>query len=259
MRPRGGRQGENMSKRARVAFSVGGSAVLAVAAMWLWTPNEGARPAEASSSSDPSRLAIQRQFARLPLSFEPNIGQSDPRVEFLARGPGYTMFLTPNETVFRLLAPGAAGTQEHAGSTAVRMSMVGGNPAPALEGLSPQTTTSNYFTGSPRKEWKTEVTHFEKVHYSDVYPGIDVVYYGNQDTFEYDFVVAPGADPAKILLAFDGIGDLRVDDAGNLLIGTPHGDLVQKKPVVYQEKQGRREPVQGRYELVADNRIAFAL
>src|SRR5690606_25562669 len=59
--------------------------------------------------------------------------------------------------------------------------------------------------------------------------------------------------------AFDGIGDLRVDDAGNLLIGTPHGDLVQKKPVVYQEKQGRREPVQGRYELVADNRIAFAL
>ena len=103
------------------------------------------------------------------------------------------------------------------------------------------------------------MARYGKVNYQDVYPGVDLVYYGNQRELEYDFVVAPGRDPAQIALEFAGMESLRLDATGNLVLRTALGDVVQRKPVVYQEVGGKRRPVEGAYRLLADNRVGFAI
>src|SRR4030095_7152525 len=99
--------------------------------------------------------------------------------------------------------------------------------------------------GNNRREWRTGVRSYAEVEYRGVYPGVDVVYYGNQRQLEFDFVVSPGARPRAIALAFDGSTDLKMDLQGNLLVGTSAGTLVQHAPVIYQDKSGRRSTIRG--------------
>src|SRR5262245_18044666 len=171
--------------------------------------------------------AIQAQIAaaygQVPLHFEANQGQADSQAQFVARGSGYALSLTPNAAVLGL---GASPATEDA----VRLEFVGGNPDAAGVGLGPLPGASNYYVGNDPSQWLTGVPTFARVQYQEVYPGINVVYYGNQQQLEYDFVVAPGADPGAIGLAVQGAAGLALDAQGNLLVHTTGGDLVEHAP-----------------------------
>ena len=216
-----------------------------------------------ASKPDPSTPArALASYGKLPLSFEANAGQTDQRVKFLSRGSGYTLFLTSNEAVLALrqTASGKPKAQkadralqrqvptsnsESRTSAILRMKLVGANPAAEISGLEQLPGTSNYFIGNDPKKWRTAVPNYARVRYQDVYPGVDLVYYGNQRQLEYDFVVAPGADPRAIKLDFTGtVGEpakrlnrasfLRIDHNGDLVMSLNGREVGFQKPTAYQ-------------------------
>ena len=189
-------------------------------------------------------------YAKLPLSFEENRGQSDARVKFLSHGSDYSILLAPSEVLLNLQSAGQA-------RSTVRMGFPGANSSPVMAGGERQSAISSYFIGNDPAKWVTGAPNFARVHYGELYPGIDLVFYGRQGQLEYDFVVAPGADPRAIRLAFDGVDGMRVDGAGDLVVSTAAGQMRQHKPIVYQESGGVRHAIDGRYVLEPHNRIAF--
>lgn len=189
-------------------------------------------------------------YAQIPMAFERNAGQTDAEVAFLARGPGYGLFLTPTEAVLSLYS-------RQLDPTVVRMSLPGANREPVIEGVGLQPGKSHYYTGDSPDGWQRGVERYDRVHYRDVYPGIDLVYYGKQQQLEYDFIVAPGRDPQRIAVDFSGIDSMRLDADGNLILETPAGSITQHKPVLYQEIDGRKRPVEGGYRLLGGNRVGF--
>jgi hypothetical protein len=281
-------------------------------------------------------------YARLPLSFEANQGQTDPRAKFISRGRGYTLFLTGDEAVLSLRSQKSGVRSQESGSrsskleignwrlpsrnsmgnsllpppdsilplseprvashesqvpssSVLRMKLAGANPAVQVTGLDGLPGKSNYFIGNDPKKWRTNVPTYAKVRYEGVYPGIDLVYYGNQRQLEYDFIVAPGADPDAIQLALEtgnskiktgnsesagpksgttNFESVRIDTNGDLVIPTGEGEVRFHKPVVYQELSAvgsqqsaagddhqspiiNRQSVEGRFVLVAENRVGF--
>ena len=170
---------------------------------------------------------VQSDYGKLPLSFEANVGQTDEQVKFLSRGRGYALFLTSNEAVIALEKPASQSRrpkglfgpkvvepQKEAGATSavLRMQLVAANWTRRVVGAEELPGKANYFIGKDPSKWRTSVPTYAKVKYEGVYPGVDLVYYGNQGQLEYDFVVAPGADPNSIQLKFRGAGKLRVDN-----------------------------------------------
>ncbi len=213
-----------------------------------------------------------RPYGRLPLAFETNRGQTDSQVQFLARGAGYQVFLTRSEAVLAFSAPAATESRPPAGvpttrpkappvsdmkQTFVRMALEGANPDPHGVGLEQLPGKVNYLRGNDPGEWQTNVPMYAKVRYEAVYPGIDLVYYGHSRQLEYDFVVAPGADPDTITLSFDSAGSVDLDAAGDLLLTTAAGPVRFQKPIVYQERDGSRQSVAGGYVRKGTNRIGF--
>jgi hypothetical protein len=214
-------------------------------------------PVQQRDSLAPGPRALDDPFAAVRLHFEVNHGQTDPRVKFLARGAGYTLFLTPSEAVWSLERPvpqseNPAGINDRQrasiGRPAVlRMSLVGGESSPLVEGFEPLPGRVNYFKGSDPGRWQRNVPTYGRVRYHGVYPGIDVEYYGNERALEYDFVVAPGADPSRIRMAFNGASEVTVGPTGDLSVLTEHGEVRLKKPFIFQERNGRREEIHGGY------------
>src|SRR6266851_6054794 len=181
-----------------------------------------------ASLTHPSAASLPSgQVFGLPMQFEKNAGQTDRQVEFLAHGPGYTLFLTPTQAVFSLssLKSSAAGEKRgghhagHPGGEAVtlEMALLGANPHPPVEGLEELPGKASYFLGNKPENWHVGVPTFAKVKYHQVYPGIDLVYYGNQRQLEYDFIVAPRADAKRIALKIDGAEQLEVNSQGDLV------------------------------------------
>ncbi len=230
-----------------------------------------------SPQSAPRTTAqVREAYGQIPLSFEANHGQTDESVNFVARGAGYTLFLTPTEAVFGLRSadagwrnekavdsknPQAASHKPPSGEAAsrippsktLRMKLVGADPLAEVEGADELEGKVNYFNGNDPAKWHANVPTFERVRYTEVYPGIDVVYYGNQRQLEYDFVVAPGRDARAVSLKFEGADKVEVDEGGDLLL-TVDGEIVrQSKPVVYQEAAGggARRMVEGGYAVGA--------
>jgi Calx-beta domain/Carboxypeptidase regulatory-like domain/Beta-propeller repeat len=208
-----------------------------------------------------SRRAIEA-YGKLPLSFEVNTGQTDARVKFLSRGAGYNLFLTSTEAVLSLERSrgardthGRGGNDSQAKTDVLRMKLVGANPAPKLEGSDELPGKSNYFIGNDPKSWRVNVSNFGRVHYRGIYPGVDVVYYGNQRQLENDFVVAPGVDPKVINLTFDGAKKISTDAAGNLVLETAGGKVQLQKPVAYQEVDGSRHEIGVRYDVLDPARL----
>ncbi len=206
-------------------------------------------------------------YGRLPLSFEPNVGQFDPEVRYVSRGGGYTLLLTDSEAVMvlrhrsqRPLGGPArrAERPEKAEQAVVRMKLVGARPA-RWRALEKQAGISNYFIGNDPATWRTGVPNYGRVQARGVYRGIDLVCYGNRRQLEYDLVVEPGADPREVQLAWEGAGSLRLNAEGDLLLATPLGDVVQKRPRVYQSLGGRRVEVASKYALTGGNRVRFEL
>ena len=225
------------------------------------TPTRVATAAPAAAD----KSAILERYGRIPLYFEKNSGQTDARVQYLARGAGYALFLTPDEAVFSLhKAAGQSAAPEKSGNTVVRARLVGATKNAEVVAEDRLPGKSNYIIGNDQTKWRTDIAQFAKVHYEGVYPGVDLVYYGNQQQLEYDFIVAPNADPKAIRLAYSGTSRLRLDRRGDLHIGSDSGELVQHKPVIYQTRDGKREPVEGRFKLIRsattnNTEVAFAL
>ena len=208
-------------------------------------------------------------YSNLPLRFEANQGQTNNQVRFLSRGPGYALFLTPTETVLSLAKPTPAAEAEDIGldlaqpieavgdRTAIRIKPVGANATPRIVGLDELPGKSNCYSGNDPQDWRTGIATYAKVEYEDVYPGIDLAFYGSDRQLEYDFVVSPGADPQAIALRFEGADSLEIDSEGDLVLHTGDGRLIQKKPFIYQEINGVKQVVSGDYKLVDTNEVAF--
>ena len=181
------------------------------------------------------------------LQFEANLGQTDCDVEFLARSAAHTVFLTRSEVVLAF-----AG-----GVVPVRLRLVGANPQTELRGLEPLPGKVAYYRGHDPSSWQEDVPLFAKVQYAAVYPGVDLVYYGNDRQFECDFVVAPGARPDAVRLALDGVEKAELDAQGNLVLKTAAGRLAWNKPHVYQEVDGQRQPIAGEFVLHGEREVGF--
>lgn len=232
-------------------------------------------PPAANGANEQERAAAH---GALPLNFEFNQGQTHQRVKFLARTEGYILFLTTTEAVIALENPAThrkgkvnhdAGDRSNdfdniekrgrAPRSIIRLKLAGANPAPLIEGLDQSSTNSNYFTGADPTRWHTNVANYARVRYAEVYPGIDMIYYGDQRRLEYDFVVAPGANPDSIQMSFRGVEDFEITRLGDLLLHTPVGDLVQSRPIAYQEANGVREQVSIDYAPNGLHRVGFQL
>src|SRR5258706_10172304 len=195
---------------------------------------------------------VSESYGKLPLQFEANRGQTHKDVRFLSRGAGYSLYLTAGEAVLVLSEPDAdatrdargtqarSGAKAHGKSVALRMSLVGAARKPVVTGVDELPGKANYFIGKDRSKWRTNVPTYAKVQYKTLYHSTDLVYYGNQRQLEYDFVVAPGADPKKIVLGFKGADKLEIDVEGNLVLRTAGADLRQHKPIIYQQIDGVR-------------------
>jgi hypothetical protein len=203
------------------------------------------------------------KFIRPPLRFEVNDGQTDPKVRFTARGTDGIAFLTSEGTVFQISRAVATnpGSFEY---SFIGLKPIGANPNPRVVGMDRLPGVTNYFLGNDKREWRTNVAGYAKVKYEGVYRGIDLLYYGNSDgALEYDFVVAPGADPNQIALSIEGSQDAKLDSSGNLIISAPTGDIHQPPPRIYQDIKGKRRTIAGRYRMGrtenGSRRITFAL
>jgi len=260
-----------------------------------------------------SQTQLLKTYGKLPLSFEANQGQADSQVQFLARGGGYTLFLTSREAVLSLHGSKASATPKpklaealqtrhplwsaasvklgilqlkdgptlfrqgetrnllHSQlpsspvglepSAVLRMKLVGANPLPRVAGLNKLPGKSNYFLSKDRKKWRTNVPIYAKVKYDSVYPGVDLVYYGNQGQLEYDFVVGPGADPRAIKFGIQGATNVAIDASGDLVAELDGQEMRLHKPLVYQpEKRNSKlswHNIEGNYVLTGDNQVGF--
>ena len=197
-------------------------------------------------------LHIASIYGQLPLSFEPNQGQTDPQVKFLARGGGYGLYLTGSQAVLALRA-----SAEH--KSTIRMSLEHSNSGPVVDVQEELPGKSNYFIGNDPAKWHRNIPQFSRVRYHDVYPGIDLVYYGRQGKLEYDFEVSPGADPKQIALQFQGSPRLTLTGAGDLSIATVAGNVELQAPRVYQQIGNEDRSVTGKFVLLSDNGVAFEI
>ena len=213
-----------------------------------------------------AKTRLVENFGMLPLSFEANRGQTDKKVQFISRGQGYGLFLTPAEAVLSLhkaesvktktgtssgqalpVAPGKVVQSSPDQVTTLRMKLVGGNPNPQIKGLDELPGKVNYFRGKDPNQWRTNIPIYAKAKYEKIYPGIDLIYYGNQRQLEYDFIVAPGADPKAVQLSFEGAKKLIIDAQGDLVLQTAGGDVRLHKPLAYQTVDGQRRAVDVRF------------
>ena len=232
-------------------------AVLVVGIVCLLTSFAGeiSEKTAARSADATTRARIAQSFGNLPLSFEINKGQVEQAVKFLSRGPGYVLFLTPAEAVLALHKP-RNESQVREGSV-LRLKMIGTNSAPGVEGQDELLGKVNYFIGNNPDKWRSDIPTYRKVHYKEIYPGVDMVYYGNQGQLEYDFVVAPGANPKVIKFRVEGPTRIRVDEEGNLQLALNDGEVRLHKPLIYQiAAEGERRDVKGAY-VVNGNEISF--
>ncbi len=238
------------------------------------TPSPAPPSVTAVTSTVPSSTTTP--LGGLPLQFEANAGQTDPRVQYLVRGGGYTLFLTATEAVFALAASSpplhpadplspdpvtgrlptaTAGLTE----SVVAMRFLGANPAPHVVPLVPLSGTVSYLVGNDPQKWRTGIATAARVAYQGVYPGIDLTCYGTAGQLEYDWDIAPGAAPRLINFALDGAQGLSLDGQGNLVVGTGDGPLLQRPPVAYQDIGGQRHAVPVSYTLDPTGLVGFAL
>jgi hypothetical protein len=206
-------------------------------------------------------------YGKLPLTFEANHGQSNPEVKFLSRGSGYTAYLTAGGLTLALrpsqtgaTAVSSLPTPPVAGENAIlQFRLVGAAKNPAVVGEDLQPGVVNYFLGNDPSQWRTNVPTYGRVRYKNVYPGIDLVYYGNHRQLEYDFEIHPGSDPSRIQLEIQGANRVELDEFGDLALRTANGELHFQSPVVYQQIGTQRTPVGGAFIVKDATHVGFQL
>ena len=208
------------------------------------------------------------QIGRLPLTFEVNQGQTAPEVKFLTHGNGYTAFLTVNGFVLSLRPDESAMIADTPSSSkpaptssaTLHFSLIGAAPNSTIIGEDLRPGRVNYFIGNDETKWRTNVATYGNVRYKNVYPGIDLVYYGSHRQLEYDFEIQPTADPRRIQFAIQGASRVDVDGEGDLVIATASGDSVHfRSPLVYQVSNGQRVVIAGGYIVTDTSHVRFQL
>jgi hypothetical protein len=195
--------------------------------------------------------ATAQSALRPPLAFEANLGQTAPEVRFLGRSDGYAFFLTSTGAVLEL-------QRSRTERAVVRMTLAGASPSPAIGGEAELPGTVSYYRSDPPRR-VSGVPTYARVRYAGVYPGVDLVYHGHERRLEYDFIVAPGADPGRIALEFEGTERLTVDRRGDLVLATTAGELRQPRPLIYQEVDGARRAIPGDYVRLGPRRVGIRL
>jgi Bacterial Ig-like domain (group 3)/Beta-propeller repeat len=228
----------------------------------------------ASQTAPKAQSTILDDYGKLPLSFEANRGQTASHVKFLSRTSSFMLFLTGDEAVFalngrqtdtwkekiaRVSRTSPSGTIYPKAGGVLRMKLRNANPAAKVRGLDELAGRSNYFIGNDPKKWSARVPTFTRVKYEEIYSGIDLVYYGNQRQLEYDFIVAPGADPRRIAFAVSGAKRIRRDAQGGLVFEVGEEEVRWHQPLVYQEKNGARREIAANYVITNTNRVGFEL
>jgi Beta-propeller repeat len=228
----------------------------------------------------------QASYGKLPLNFEANWGQTDGHVKFLAHGSGYTVFLTAGQMVLRLKPSVAASSvatpvtgvalnqnlvnegsarfptftpNEKVTPSLIQINLLGANRNPEIAGENPRPGKVNYFVGNDPKKWRTNIPVYKQVRYKNVYPGIDMLYYGNQASVEHDFIIAPGVDPKQIQLEIKGVDHLSIARSGDLILHKGSDELHLQSPVVYQEFHGMHVPVAGQYSVRDSAHVSFTI
>jgi len=211
---------------------------------------------------------IAARYGELPLRFEANVGQTAPEVQFVSHGPGYQIFLTTQDAVLVLRHPSQSSkfrsrrqprTIHSDRASLLRLHFEDANSKPEIAGVGKLPGRIDYFIGSDPNKWRTNVPSYGQVAYHDLYPGVDATFYGNQRQIEYDFVVAPGADPKQIALNIEGARSLKLDRAGNLVMRISGGEVELRKPILYQELNGERHEVEGNYALTDRDHVRFSV
>jgi hypothetical protein len=216
---------------------------------------QGTRPSGGETrQAAPPAADKAAAYGNLPLGFEPNVGQVDTQADFLARGSDHALLLNSSTAVLSVAGDRASGG---AGAT-IGMRFVGSNPSATPAALEPLPGKVNSYTGGDPSRHHSAIPTFGRVAYRDVYPGVDVAYYGTQRELEYDVVVKPRADPAAVHLAFDGATGVRVEAGGDLVVSTPAGDVRHGQPVAYQQISGQRQVVPGRF-VVDGGQVSFSV
>jgi uncharacterized repeat protein (TIGR01451 family) len=217
------------------------------------------------------------QYFAMPLQFEANVGQTHESVKFLSRGPGYSMFLAHNEMVLSVqLQTNQAVHSKPTGSwlqnrrdsrtplpikprAELHISLKGAQDHPAIEGVGPSQSSVSYFMGNDQSQWHPSVPTFAKIIYHDAYPGVDLVYYGNQRQLEHDFVVKPGADPSRISLTFKGSDRLEISEDGSLVVHLGGSLAKWRPPVAYQIGSTGKQTVTASFVINDRNEVGFQL
>jgi hypothetical protein len=265
----------HLAVAALLAFSC--SALSQIATQAQSAP-AGLQPGPVQVNRKPPSPAVAASYGNLPLSFEANQGQADPRARFLSHGNGYSLLLTDTAAVLELSKLDPASDRLSASKTAgvnrealaktrrvamktdvVRMELTGARHNSRAVGDDPLPGKSNYFVGSDSTKWHTDIPTYAKVKYSDVYPGVDLVYYGNQRQLEYDFIVAPGGSAKAVKVHFAGASRLKLNADGDLAVVARDTEIAFHKPVLYQQKDGQRQPVEGKFTLLGENIVGFQI
>ena len=242
------------------------------------------RPASTARTAAPlSQDRVKAKYAALPLAFEKNEGQADPQIQYVARGKGYTLFLTSGDAVLSLASGSSSSTSrpkeimenrlpgyslktkklirrrrplssaKRPSVASLRVHLLNGNDQGHISAEDLLPSRVNYFIGNDPHKWHKDVSEFARVTYKDVYPGVNLDYHGHENQLEFDFIVAPGANPSPIAVSFPGAHRLATDKLGNLVLASSVGDLTLHKPVAYQEHDGLRQTVDARFVLQADH------
>jgi len=234
----------------------------------VWTFLAASLAASASSHAQVDNVLAPGQargvdYGKLPLMFEKNQGQAAGEVKFLSRGPGYTAYLTAGSIVLSLRPPVTAASSSSSASasqgTSVQLTLVGAARNPAILGEDPQPGRINYFLGNDSAQWRTNIPTYAQVRYRNVYPGIDLVYYGSNRQLEYDFEVKPGADPRQIQFRVQGASQISLDSQGNLVLEAEGEEIRLQCPMVYQQSKGQRIPIEGAYVVTDSTHVAFQI
>ncbi len=211
-----------------------------IAAPFAWQPTAAAAK------------QARAHFGQLPMVFEPNQGQTDPQVKFLVHGSNYGLFLTAKEAVLAL-------HKSPKEVSVLRMALAHANANAQVQGADKLPGKSNYLIGNDPTKWHRNIPQFAKVRYQDLYPGIDLVYYGNQGRLEYDLEVAPNADPHQVAVQFPGTRKLSLSQHGEVVIATGDGDVRLQAPKIYQRIGDERRPVEGHFVLRSANEVGFEI
>ncbi len=255
-------------RKSKAAIAMVGGAALVLLAQSRPLDSQTPPVVPAASAAQSTRVTVPFHFEP-NIEFEPNFGQTSASVRYLSRGRGYTLFLTPNGAVIKLAeaftardtaaysnrmkrfgrrAPAPAASAQR--SAAMRLKFEGANPNPEIEGLDPMAGRVNYFLGNDPTKWRTSIPTYARVRYREVWPGVDVVYYGSGGAIEYDLIVAPRANPGAIRLGIEGAG-AELQRNGNVALKTAIGDLRLCRLRLYQDGPGgARRTIEGRFAIL---------